>query len=101
MPSEECLWWQGQDNDLAMSGSRYVISCCSLSSVLGSPLEVQLVCCVFKLAGEPVEIFRSGGEVVVLSGKSAQAAQLFLLLHSGAGQGSIPREGGKKLFVII
>lgn len=54
----------------------------ALSSILGSPPEVKHVCCVFKLAAEPVEIFCSDGEVV-LSGKSAQAAQLFFLLHSG------------------
>lgn len=87
MPSEECLWWHGQDNYLAMSGSHYVIGFRSLSSTLGSPPEVKQVYCVFKLAAEPVEICCSDGEVVVLLGKSAQAAQLFFPLHSGGWVG--------------
>lgn len=72
-----------------------MIRFCSLSSILGSPPEVKHVCCVFKLTAVPLEMFCSDGDVVVLSGKSTQAAQLVIPLHSGGWLG-LHAKGRKK-----
>lgn len=66
-----------------MSRSQYAGHFCSMSALLGSPTEAKRVCCVLNLVAEHREICCSDGEVVVLPGKSVEAAQLCFPLRTG------------------